>query len=443
MAARERVARAAKLDAVGAKAVDVARAAAVEVAGADHVGDHLGVVAEDDRVTVHRFATTHPGYRGWAWTVVLARVPRARVVTVSEVVLLPGDGALLAPSWVPWADRVEPGDLGETDVLPFRDDDPLLDEGFEAVPDGWDQAFSGEETTLVWELGLGRRRVLNRDGRLEAATRWYPSDNGPDNAETRAADAPCSTCGYLVGLTGSLRTSFGVCANAWSPDDGRVVSMDHGCGAHSETGQTAEEAEEPDLPLVDDLRQELDTTPLPRGPRRAVPAADEPRPEPTPQPEAGATTSRAGPTVEPGAGPCRAGGPEPVVEPAVRAGRPSPPRAGRRSADGRASRRVEAPDPRRRSSTCRPDGGARRGPTAAPTSPSAPVTTPRRPPTAEAGGAGRPASRPGRPRAATAVQVHQRVVGQPVAGNEQRDQRDRPGELPSRSGRHGSVAAAP
>ncbi len=258
-----RTARAVKVDVVGAKAVDDARAAVVEVAGPDQVGEHLGVAAESDRVTVHRFATTHPGYRGWEWTVVLARVPRARVVTVSEVVLLPGDGALRAPSWVPWAERVEPGDLGETDMLPFRDEDPLLDEGLEAVPDGWDDAFTGEEHTTGWELGLGRRRVLNREGRVEAATRWYRSDKGPDNAETRAADAACSTCGYLVGMTGSLRQSFGVCANAFSPDDGRVVSMDHGCGAHSETGQVSEEEDELPTPLIDDLRQELDTDPLP------------------------------------------------------------------------------------------------------------------------------------------------------------------------------------
>lgn len=264
MAAKQvRAARTAKPDAVGAAAVEQARAAAVEVAGEEQVGEHLGAAAEAERVTVHRFASTHPGYRGWEWTVVLARVPRARVATVSEVVLLPGDDALLAPSWVPWADRVEPGDLGETDVLPFRDDDPLLDQGFEAVPDGWDEAFSGEERTLQWELGLGRRRVLNREGRIEAATRWYRGDAGPDNPETRAADASCSSCAYLLGLTGSVRQAFGVCANAWSPSDGRVVSMDHGCGAHSETGLDTDDAEEPDAPLVDDLNQALDTDPLP------------------------------------------------------------------------------------------------------------------------------------------------------------------------------------
>ena len=310
-----RAPRAPKLDAVGAAAVEQARAAALEVAGPDEVGEHLGAAAEGERVTVHRFASTHRGYRGWEWTVVLARVPRARVATVSEVVLLPGDGALLAPAWVPWSDRIAPGDLGETDVLPFRDEDPLLDEGFEAVPDGWDDAFSGEETTLLWEMGLGRRRVVNREGRVEAATRWYAGDAGPDNPVTRAADAPCSTCGYLVGLTGSLRQSFGVCANAWSPDDGRVVAMDHGCGAHSETGLAEDEVEEPDLPLVDDLRQELDTAPLPPealGADLAAPGGvelSEPGVEPA-VPEPVVEPAVPEPVVEPAV-------PEPVVEPAV------------------------------------------------------------------------------------------------------------------------------
>lgn len=251
------------LDAVSARAVDQAREAAEAVAGPGEVGEHLGVAAQAERVVVHRFATTHRGYRGWEWTVVLARVPRARVATVSEVVLLPGEDALLPPAWVPWADRIAPGDLGETDVLPFRDTDPLLDEGFQAVPEEWDEAFAGEEREVLWELGLGRRRVLNREGRSEAATRWYRGDAGPDNAEARAADAPCATCGYLVGLTGSLRQQFGVCANAWSPDDGRVVSLDHGCGAHSETGRDLGGEEPLPSPVIDELRQDLDTEPLP------------------------------------------------------------------------------------------------------------------------------------------------------------------------------------
>jgi hypothetical protein len=255
-----------RIDTVAAAAVDQARAAAERVAGGD-VGEHLGALAEDERVVSHRFACTHPGYRGWEWTVVLARVPRARAATVSEVVLLPGERALLAPAWVPWSDRIAPGDLGESDVLPYRADDPLLDQSFEsaggAVVAAGDEAFDDLDLPVRVELGLGRPRVLNREGRQDAAVRWYRGAAGPETTTARAAAATCSTCGYLVRLTGSLRQLFGVCANAWSPDDGRAVSLDHGCGAHSETGAGPAEPESLPTPVVDQFREDLDVEAVP------------------------------------------------------------------------------------------------------------------------------------------------------------------------------------
>src|SRR5918998_1696517 len=100
-----------KPDAPCLAAVDLARDAAVEAAGVMGVGDHLGAQAEDDRVVSHFFACPHPGYRGWRWSVTVARASRARVVTVDEVVLLPGEGALASPTWIPYADRIQPGDV--------------------------------------------------------------------------------------------------------------------------------------------------------------------------------------------------------------------------------------------------------------------------------------------------------------------------------------------
>ena len=94
--ATSRAARA-RPDAVLARAVDEARAAAVEVAGPSNVGDHTGARSEGDRVVTHLFRCTQPGYRGWHWSVTLARAPRQRHITVDEVVLLPGDDALVAP----------------------------------------------------------------------------------------------------------------------------------------------------------------------------------------------------------------------------------------------------------------------------------------------------------------------------------------------------------
>jgi hypothetical protein len=143
------------------------------------------------------------------------------------VVLLPGGGALVSPPWVPYADRVQPGDLSPGDLLPPKPDDPRL------VP-----AYADPDAELAdevhWELGLGRARVLSLDGRADAAERWYDGDRGPAAPIAKAAPAKCGDCGFLVHLSGSMRQVFGVCANALAPDDGRVVSFDHGCGAHSE-----------------------------------------------------------------------------------------------------------------------------------------------------------------------------------------------------------------
>jgi hypothetical protein len=51
----------------------------------------------------------------------------------------------------------------------------------------------------------------------------------------RQAPGQCLDCAFRVPLGGSLKALFGVCANAFSPEDAKVVSLDHGCGAHSET----------------------------------------------------------------------------------------------------------------------------------------------------------------------------------------------------------------
>ena len=74
---------------------------------------------------------------------------------------------------------------------------------------------------------------LDEDG-VEAAERWYDGDAGPDVPHARQAPAPCVSCGFFVPFAGALGFGFGGCANEFSPDDGRVVAVDHGCGAHSE-----------------------------------------------------------------------------------------------------------------------------------------------------------------------------------------------------------------
>jgi hypothetical protein len=250
-------ARRVEVDAVCAAAVDLARASAEELADPATVGDHLGVVAEGERLVVHSFACLSRGYRGWRWAVSVARAPRSRTATVCEVVLLPAADALLPPEWVPWSQRLAPGDLGPGDELPYRADDPYLDPGYTVT--GEDDA----DRVALWELGLGRARVLSREGRDAAAERWYRGSHGPTADVAVHAAASCSSCGFLMHLAGGLRQMFGVCSNEWSPSDGQVVSLDHGCGAHSETDAATPEAEPLPAPILDDTG--IEPVLIPRG----------------------------------------------------------------------------------------------------------------------------------------------------------------------------------
>lgn len=219
------------LEAVLLGAVDDARAAIVEFSGEDTVGEYLGASFEDPTAATHRFLADMPGYRGWQWAVVVAAWPGADHATISEVVLVPGPTALLAPKWVPWQERVQPGDLGPGDLLAPPPDDSRLVPGHMATGDP-------QIDDVALEVGLGRRQVLSRWGRMDAAQRWHDGEYGPGSAMARSTRRVCRDCGFYLPLAGSLGTTFGVCANEFSAD-GHVVDSEYGCGAHSDTPQPA------------------------------------------------------------------------------------------------------------------------------------------------------------------------------------------------------------
>ena len=249
-----------------AEAVGLARAALADVVGAELVGEHLGVEAGGDRVVTHLFSCLDPAYPGWRWAVTVTRASRARNVTVDDSALLPGPDALLAPAWVPWRDRLQPGDVGVGDLLPAHDDDERLVPmvmlaGDDAVIDwyaeGPPEAADPPGSRDVPEQAFpGRARVLSPAGRDETAERWYDSEHGPRTPLARAAPATCASCGFFVPLSGVLGQVFGGCANAYAPDDGRIVSGDHGCGAHSESA-LADTPAHAISPVIDEFGYDL------------------------------------------------------------------------------------------------------------------------------------------------------------------------------------------
>ena len=252
----------------------IAQAAAIEVADEDsQVGDFVEAIDLGDNVTDFRFETRVRGYEGWQWSVTLYHDVELDHWTVNESSLVPTDKALRPPEWIPWKDRLEPTDLAVTDSIGTDPDDPRMEEGFrkvEPAEQGENVSSDAEsaETTnasdnaetdadgaagsqgesaaasvtseedideAVEEFDLSRRHVLTSLGRSQTAKRWYEGPRGPKSLSTKTSDGnPCSTCGFFIPLKGELNLLFGVCANKWSPDDGRVVSIDHGCGEHSE-----------------------------------------------------------------------------------------------------------------------------------------------------------------------------------------------------------------
>lgn len=107
--------RTSKVDAILAAAKDVALAGLAGIAPENSIGPVRHLRGEEKRLTTHLFECDLPGYRGWFWFATLSRAPRSKVATVCEIGLLPGDDALLAPAWVPWADRVLPEDREDPD----------------------------------------------------------------------------------------------------------------------------------------------------------------------------------------------------------------------------------------------------------------------------------------------------------------------------------------
>ena len=105
---------------------------------------------------------------------------------------------------------------------------------------------------VAQEIGIGRERVLSAEGRREALARWSTGEWGPTAAIARHAPGSCGDCAFLMPLAGSLRLELGVCANAYAPSDGHVVTTDHGCGAHSEASVVPVDTTEiTNIPLYD------------------------------------------------------------------------------------------------------------------------------------------------------------------------------------------------
>ncbi|MEK8227712.1 DUF3027 domain-containing protein [Oerskovia sp. M15] len=133
-------------------------------------------------------------------------------------------------------------------MLPFQADDPRLEAGY--VPTGDEE----QDEVAIEELALARVRVLSPQGRDEAAERWYRGTRGP-RRRARSRRAPSAGRAVSWSRSRGARAALRGLRQPVVPDDGKVVSLDHGCGAHSETDV---EPHPTDWPAADPLIDEMD-----------------------------------------------------------------------------------------------------------------------------------------------------------------------------------------
>lgn len=130
-------------DSVLLAATEQARTALLEITPADSIGSHDGYAVEGEHVLTQFFECRLPGYPGWRWAATLTRTSEEAPITVLEVELLPGEGAVIAPEWVPWSERLaqyrdaQSRQSGGTDGDEHDHDD--LDDDFDAEDDDLDE----------------------------------------------------------------------------------------------------------------------------------------------------------------------------------------------------------------------------------------------------------------------------------------------------------------
>ncbi|MDN6235000.1 MAG: DUF3027 domain-containing protein, partial [Bifidobacterium crudilactis] len=109
---------------------ELAKSVALDVASEpDEVGEFVVAHDDGDNITDFRFASRVRGYENWQWSVTLFHDEELDSWTVDESSLIPAEGALLPPQWIPWKDRLLPEDLSVTDSLGTEADDPRIEQG--------------------------------------------------------------------------------------------------------------------------------------------------------------------------------------------------------------------------------------------------------------------------------------------------------------------------
>lgn len=185
-------------------AVPLARGALAEITPESTIGEPLGYEVEESGAVSLFFECRVPGYPGWHWTVTVGRAGDDAEPTVLEAELMPGDGALLAPDWVPWSDRLAdyqaaqeahavPGAEGDDDE-DDDDEDEDEDDGFDDSEDDRDVHDLHDDGDLdgvdIDSVDVGFDEATDIDAGLDLEAEEAAALAGPADEDAPDEDAP-------------------------------------------------------------------------------------------------------------------------------------------------------------------------------------------------------------------------------------------------------------
>ena len=175
-----------------ADAEAVARVALAEIAPAGTVGDLIDSTAAEEGVLALNFVSTLSGYPGWHWSVSVADLPGEQP-TVLEAELMPGEGALLSPDWVPWVDRLEDYHVAQAALAAqagdaLLDDDDLDDDDLDDdLEDDLDDDLEDDpDDGIDFESALSPLELPSDGG---VSPLGLPSDGGVDEQDEAEAES--------------------------------------------------------------------------------------------------------------------------------------------------------------------------------------------------------------------------------------------------------------
>jgi hypothetical protein len=168
---------------------ELARRALTEITPDETIGVEADPVDDEAGVTSVRFVTLLPGYPGWHWTVSVAHLD-GEDPSVLEAELMPGDGALLAPDWVPWADRL--ADMKAQEARDGDEDDDDSDDDDDDSDDSDDDESDDDDDEPGSIVHGGDVDGVDIDDLVDDSDDDDASDDddSDDDASGGAADAP-------------------------------------------------------------------------------------------------------------------------------------------------------------------------------------------------------------------------------------------------------------